>query len=520
MSNPVYEASDAVALAVFASRLTAVCETMGAMLRRAAFSPNIRDRLDYSCALFDARGRLLAQATHIPVHLGSMAWAMRDLADRHDWRPGSCLVLNDPFAGGTHLPDVTLIEPAFIGDELTGFVVNRAHHADIGAAVPGSLPLSQRIEDEGVLISPSWIRRDGRLDVAMLESICSAMRSPDQALGDFRAQIAACDHGRASFEGLITEIGVAGFHRLGRGLNAYARRLAEALVEDWPSEAVQAEDRMDCDGAGGPGPVLRVSVRREAARIIVDFTGTDAQVPGNLNCPLSVTAAAVHYVFRCLLPDQTPNCAGAFDFVDLRAPSGCLVNACPPAATAAGNVETSQRIVDVLLRALHEVLPERIPAASQGTMNNLGMGGPGWSYYETIAGGCGAGPGSAGRSAVHSHMTNTLNTPAEVMESCFPVRITRMALRRGSGGQGRWRGGDGIEREFQFLAPVTVTLITERRRFAPWGLAGGQPGQCGENRLDGKLLPSKVSFDAACGQRLLIATPGGGGYGTPDASTS
>jgi len=506
---------DTIALRVFESRTAAICETMGAILRRSAFSPNIRDRLDFSCALFGADGRLLSQATHIPVHLGSMAWAMRDLVDRHDWQPGSRLILNDPYAGGTHLPDVTLIAPVFHGrgPRCCGFVANRAHHADIGSATPGSMPLSRRLDDEGVLIEPTWLYRDGAPCDGVLEGICSRMRDAALARGDFLAQVAASSWGERALAALVDELGADGLAARAAALDAYAARLAEARFAELPNGCWTAEDRMDCDGAGGPGPTLRVSVKVEDGWIDVDFDGTDGQVPGNLNCPISVTAAAVYYALRCLLPADTPACAGALDRIRLRAPDGCLVNARSPAATAAGNVETSQRIVDVVLRALADALPGRIPAASQGTMNNLGLGGPRWSYYETMAGGCGAGRASAGRHAAHSHMTNTLNTPAEVLEYHYPVRIERYARRRGSGGAGKCPGGDGLIRQFRFLKPARVTLITERRVHAPWGLAGGGDGARGVNRLDGEILPSKVSVEVEAGQMLTVETPGGGGYG-------
>lgn len=511
------EREDTIALRIFESRVAAICETMGAILRRSAFSPNIRDRLDFSCALFGADGRLLGQATHIPVHLGSMAWAMRDLVDRHDWQPGSRLILNDPYAGGTHLPDVTLIAPVFRERDgrarCCGFVANRAHHADIGSAIPGSMPLSRSLADEGVLIEPTWLYRDGSLREDVLDGICRRMRDPALAEGDFRAQVAASAWGERAFDALIDDWGMDGLAEKAAALDAYAARLAEARFADLPNGRWRAEDAMDCDGAGGAGPVIRVSMTIEDGWIELDFDGTDAAVAGNLNCPLSVTAAAVYYALRCLLPAETPACAGAMDRIRLTAPAGCLVNAQAPAATAAGNVETSQRIVDVVLRALAEVLPDRIPAASQGTMNNLGLGGERWSYYETMAGGCGASGLSPGRHAAHSHMTNTLNTPAEVLETHYPVRVLRYARRRGSGGTGVHSGGDGLVRQFQFLAPARITLITERREHAPWGLAGGGQGAPGVNDLDGRALPSKVSLDVETGQVLTVETPGGGGYG-------
>ena len=506
---------DLIELRVFESRAAAICETMGAVLRRSAFSPNIRDRLDFSCALFGADGRLLSQATHIPVHLGSMAWAMRDLADEFDWQPGSRLILNDPYAGGTHLPDVTVIAPVFESGECVGFVANRAHHADIGSATPGSMPLSRSLEEEGVLISPQWLYRDGRLDRDVLDGICGEMRNPELSAGDFQAQVAASAFGEKAFGALVAELGRDRLQAFAVALNDYAGRLASASISELPEGCWKASDRMDCDGAGGPGPTIRVALRVNSGRIEVDFDGTDDQVAGNLNCPMSVTAAAVYYALRCLLPEETPACAGALDCMQLSAPEGCLVNARSPAATAAGNVETSQRIVDVVFRALAEALPDRIPAASQGTMNNLGLGGERWSYYETMAGGCGATADTPGRHAAHSHMTNTLNTPAEVLELHFPLRILRYQYRRGSGGQGECSGGDGLVREFEFLETAQATLITERRVHSPWGLAGGEPGGKGRNLLDGEELPSKISIEVNAGQILTIETPGGGGYGNP-----
>lgn len=505
--------SDLIALRVFESRVAAICETMGAVLCRSAFSPNIRDRLDFSCALFSADGRLLSQATHIPVHLGSMAWAMRDLVEKHDWQPGCRLILNDPYAGGTHLPDVTVIAPVFESGACVGFVANRAHHADIGSATPGSMPLSRSLGEEGVLISPRWLYRDGKMDHAVLDGICREMRNPELSAGDFQAQVAASALGEKAFAALVEELGRDRLQAFARALNDYAGRVASSSISDLPEGCWRASDQMDCDGAGGEGPTIRVALRVASGKIEIDFDGTDDQVAGNLNCPMSVTAAAVYYALRCLLPEETPNCAGVLDCMQLSAPAGCLVNARSPAATAAGNVETSQRIVDVVFRALAEALPDRIPAASQGTMNNLGLGGKRWSYYETMAGGCGAVADTPGRHAVHSHMTNTLNTPAEVLEMHFPLRVVRYQYRRGSGGRGECAGGDGLIREFEFLEPAQATLITERRVHAPWGLAGGESGGKGRNLLDGKEQPSKISIAVEAGQVLTIETPGGGGYG-------
>ena len=515
---------DAITLALFSSRLTAVCEEMGVILRRAAFSPNIRDRLDFSCAVFDGAGALCAQAAHIPVHLGSMAYATADLVAARDWAPGDMLVLNDPFLGGTHLPDVTLIAPLFgPGDGASSarplaFVANRAHHADIGAASPGSMPVSRSLDEEGLVIAPGLLLHDGVIDAARLHEILSATRHPDQARGDFLAQVAANRVGLARLESLLDSLGPAAFEGALDDLNAYAERLARASLAAIPAGSYAFVDHMDDDGQGNLEIPIRVRVEVADGAVGVDFAGTAAQVAGNVNCPLPVTAAAVLYCFRCLMPPQTPACAGSFRPIRLAAPAGSLLNARRPAAVAAGNVETSTRVVDVVLGALAQAVPGLIPAASHGSMNNLAMGSgepprP-WDYYETIGGGMGGGPRGGGWSGVQTHMTNTLNTPIEVLETRFPLRVTRYGLRHGSGGAGAHRGGDGLVRELEFLSPATVTLLSERRRGRPWGLAGGEAGQSGVNRLNGAELPGKVSLDVAAGDRLCIETPGGGGWGT------
>jgi len=509
------KAIDPVRLTVFDSRLSAICETMGASLRRAAFSPNIRDRLDYSCALFDAAGGLLAQATHIPVHLGSMAWAMKGLARGRDWSPGDGLILNDPYQGGTHLPDVTLIQPVFVDEQLLGFAASRAHHADIGVDVPGSMPLSTHLEQEGVLIPPQLLYRGGDLDRQVLDGITHRLRNPRLSDGDLRAQAAACRYGARALSEWAAWESVESFGKQVDALNDYGRQMAASLLKRLPSGEVEARDWMDDDGQGNEDICIQAQISLSDQGVEVDFQGTDEQVGGNVNCPLSVTAAAVYYVFRCLLPTETPNCAGSLESVSIRAPEGCLVNARYPGAVAAGNVETSQRIVDVLLKALAGLVPDRIPAASQGTMNNIAMGGDDWSYYETLAGGCGASRNNPGRSATHSHMTNTLNTPVEVLEKTYPLRVLRYEIRAGSGGQGVSGGGNGVIREYEFLDDTDLCLLTERRRRGPWSLAGGQPGQPGMQVLDGEELPPKVRLKVHPGQRLVVETPGGGGYGDP-----
>lgn len=503
---------DPVKLGLFVSRLEAVCEEMGAVLQRAAFSPNIKDRLDFSCAIFDARGALCAQAAHIPVHLGSMAYAMADIVGACDWSPGDMLVLNDPFLGGTHLPDVTVIAPYFRDGQLQAFIANRAHHADIGAETPGSMPLSRSLDEEGVVIPPTLLQRGGVLQRQLLNDWFG-----EGEHGDFIAQISANRCGLMRLDEVINALPVA-FAGAVAQLQDYAEQLARARLADLPSGRYQFSDVMDDDGFGHQDLAIVVELTLADGRAHVDFSGTAEQVAGNINCPHSVAAAAVYYVFRCLMPDEAPVCAGLFRPISLRVPEGCLLNARRPAAVAAGNVETSMRACDVVLGALARAVPELIPAAAHGSMNNVAMGsrqGRPWHYYETLAGGSGGHSAGAGLSAVQCHMTNTLNTPIESLEMHYPLRIVRYALRRGSGGEGRHRGGDGLIREFEFLAAARFTLLTERRRVSPWGLAGGAAAARGENRLNGELLPAKVSADAAPGDRLSIATPGGGGWGRP-----
>ncbi len=531
---------EAIELRLFAARLQAVCDEMGVALRRAAFSPNIKDRLDFSCALFTPAGLLLAQAAHIPVHLGSMAFAMRGLVARFAWAPGDVVIVNDPFLGGTHLPDVTVVTPVFAlhGDAVDAsegqvqpgpiaFVVSRAHHANIGASEPGSMPVSRSLAEEGVLIAPQLLLSGGALAppirpaLAAIAGVADASGEADllalPALADVRAQVSANEIGKARVLALVARTGLAGWDAGADALDAYAERLARSALAQLPAGEASFTDLLDDDGQGNLDLAITLRLRVHGDGIDVDFTGTVPQVEGNVNCPLSVTAAAVYYVFRCLLPAEAPACAGTFAPIRLHAPEGCLVNARAPAAVAAGNVETSMRIVDALQGALAQLLPARFPAASQGTMNNVAMGSRTtlgrWDYYETIAGGHGASAHAPGLSARHAHMTNTLNTPIESLEAHYPLRIRRYARRRDGGGEGLHRGGAGVEKEFEFLAPTRVSLLGERRRRGPWGLAGGQPGAAGANLLNGTSIAGKMSFDAQPGDRLLLRTPGGGGWG-------
>jgi len=514
---------DAIELSLFSSRIEAVCDEMGAVLRRTAFSPNIKDRLDFSCAVFDAEGQLCAQAAHIPVHLGSMAYAMRDIVGNLEWAEGDMVVVNDPFLGGTHLPDVTVIAPLFVEQQLQGFVANRAHHADIGGNAPGSMPISTSLEEEGIVIPPSHLVQAGVLNEELLAYIVGSTGNAQELHGDFAAQMSANRSGIARLGQLVQGMGVLAYRQALAELNDYAERLARAALGDIPDGNYRFSDCLDDDGLGNNDLRIEAVVRVAGGEIAVDFAGTAAQTAGNVNCPLSVAAAGVYYVFRCLMPEQTPACAGAFRPITLSAPKGCLLNAERPAAVAAGNVETSSRVVDVICGALAQALPERIPAASHGSMNNLAMGARGskggagkWDYYETMGGGMGAGATGGGLCAVQTHMTNTLNTPIEVLEMNYPLRLRRYALRSGSGGGGWRHGGEGLVREFEFLAAAEVTLLTERRRHAPWGLAGGADGAPGENRLNGQLLPGKTTLAVKAGDRLSVATPGGGGWGRPE----
>ena len=507
-----------IELSIFARRIDAVCEEMGAQLRFAAFSPNIRDRLDFSCAVFDPQGGLCAQAAHIPVHLGSMAFAMQQIVAERDWQPDDFIALNDPYLGGTHLPDVTVVCPVFIQGQLTGFVANRAHHADIGAETPGSMPVSTDLSQEGVIIPPTCIGSHGEIDQQVITELFKDARNLRDTLGDIAAQCSANRLGIQRLTELAGNSGREEYLDLLRDLNRYGRQIARSTVTRIPNGSYGFTDYMDDDGQGGTDLPISVCLRVEDEGVEVDFSGTAAQVAGNINCPLSVTAAAVFYVFRCLMPKETPACAGSFSPFRLKVPPASLLNANRPAAVAAGNVETSSRIVDAVLGALGQALPDAIPACSQGTMNNLALGssaGHPWGYYETIAGGMGGSKDAPGLSAVHTHMTNTQNTPVEVLEINYPLRIRRYAIRSGSGGPGRHAGGEGLIRELEFLDRATFTILSERRTRSPWGLNGGGAGRAGANFLNGTRMPGKVQRDVRAGDCLRIESPGGGGWGAP-----
>jgi len=508
---------DTIERTLLVNRIQSVCQEMGVILQCTAFSPNIRDRLDYSCAIFDAGGLLCAQAAHIPVHLGSMAYAMQNIVERCQWRQGDTIILNDPYLGGTHLPDITLVTPVFVHQTLYGFVANRAHHADIGAVTPGSMPIATTLAEEGYLISPRYLLEGGRPVTATLNEILKHVHVPDLTHADLHAQSSTNQRGVALLTTLINKTGEEKFLRGLWEINNYAEQLALAGISNIPDGVYEFQDFMDDDGAGNYDIAIRASVTISRGKIQVDFTGTAPQVKGNINCPLSVTAAAVYYCFYCLMPPHTPACAGSFRPISIIAPPGSLVNATRPAAVAAGNVETSTRIVDVVLGALAGAVPARIPAASHGSMNNVALGNNRWDYYETLGGGMGGGPRFQGLHAIQTHMTNTLNTPVEILEMYYPLRINRYQIRRASGGTGRHRGGDGIIREFHFLEDTTATLLCERRLRPPWGLAAGEAGKCGNNLLNNKQIPGKTCIEVKAGDTLRIETAGGGGWGGPDS---
>jgi N-methylhydantoinase B len=525
---------DPIRLEIYKHLFAAIAEEMGVVLRKASYSPNIKERRDFSCALFDAEGRMVAQAAHIPVHLGSMPLSVEAAVNAFvHLAPGDMVLLNDPFRGGTHLPDITLVTPVFtsMGSEtrnfespaLIGYVASRAHHADVGGVTPGSMPVAREIYQEGLIIPPVRLVRQGQIDTDLLELILANVRTPQERSGDLWAQIAANQRGAERLMEMVERYGMAEVSEYMKALLAYTERMTRRLIAGLPNGRYTFTDVLDDDGVSNAPVPITASVTILDDRAVVDFTGSAPQQKGSVNAVYAITLSAVYYVFRCLLGLDVPNNAGCLAPIQVIAPPGTVVNALPPAPVAGGNVETSQRIVDVLLGALSQAAPHLIPAASQGTMNNLTIGGfdsyhnrP-FAYYETIGGGMGARPDSDGPPALHSHMTNTLNTPAEALEYAYPLRVLRYAVRRGSGGAGRYRGGDGICREILTLVDAQVTLLTERRRYPPYGLHGGQPGQPGVNQLirggEEIPLPGKGTYELHAGDIIRIQTPGGGGFG-------
>jgi N-methylhydantoinase B len=520
---------DPAEIAVLGKALHSVAVEMGAALRRTAFSPNIKERRDYSSAIFSAAGDLIAMGDDMPVHLGSMPMSVRAVLDSLHLQYRDVALLNDPFRGGTHLPDITMVAPVFLSRPAKPafYVANRAHHADVGGMFPGSMGLCREIAQEGIRIPPVKLMSAGKMDRQVLDILLANVRTPREREGDLTAQMGACRIGVERVRELVERFGHA--HLL-RGVDAMIRgseRLMQGVLRALPAGEWRGQDFLDDDGAESGPIAIRVAVRNDPAhrRAVVDFSGTDPQAATSVNAVFAVTWAAVFYVFRCLLPPGAIATAGLMRPVRVIAPEGSIVNAGPPAAVAGGNVETSQRIVDVLFRALAQALPERVPAASSGTMNNLTIGGidprsgSPYTYYETIAGGLGASPAGPGASGHHAHMTNSLNTPIEALEYAYPFRTIQYALRRGSGGDGHHRGGDGLVREIELLGDAQVTMLSERRTLQPWGLNGGEPAAPGVTTaiVDGKeeKLPGKFTRRMGAGSRVRVESPGGGGWGKP-----
>ncbi len=520
---------DPVRLEVYRHLFTALAEEMGASLRRSAHSPNIKERRDYSCALFDGDGRVVAMGDHMPVHLGALPMSVAAALERAGpLAPGDVIVLNDPFAGGTHLPDLTLVAPVHVGGAAIGHLAARAHHADVGGAVAGSMGLARDIWQEGLRLPPVRLIAQGKRQQDVWRILLANVRTPAEREGDLAAQLAALTTGERRLLEMVERRGAAEVTAAMTALLAYADRLVRMGIARLPDGEWEAEDAVDDDGFGsGPLPIrVRIAIRGDSAE--VDFTGSAPQAAGGINAVAAITHSCVRYVFRCVLEavlgQPLPAGGGEMRAIDVRTTPGTIVDARPPAPVAAGNVETSQRITDTLLLAFAGVLPDLVPAQSQGTMNNLSIGGVDprtaepFAYYETMAGGMGAGPHAPGLSAVHVHMTNSLNTPVEALEHAYPLRVRRYAVRRGSGGAGRFSGGDGAVREIEALADCDASLLTERRTSSPRGLAGGADGAAGRNVLrprDGaeRELPAKTTVRMRPGDRLIIASPGGGGFG-------
>ena len=561
---------DPVELEVFKNLYHSIAEEMGATLRRTSFSPNIKERRDYSCAVFDSAGQVIAMGDHMPVHLGSMPMSVRAAVNQCPLEPGDVVILNDPFRGGTHLPDITLVMPVHVngtcgegGRPRPGgatprhqttpdfYVASRAHHADVGGTYPGSIGPCREIYQEGLRIPPVKIMRGGKLVADVLALLLNNVRTPEEREGDLGAQIAACQTGAQRLREICARYGIARAKQAAADLLVYSEEMMRAFLRTIPPGRYQAEDFLDNDGVEDKPVRIAVTIQvkpvkkfpvetrlaaassksshKPPAQVTIDFTGSDPQVQGAINAVEAITYSACFYVFRCLLREDVPATSGLMRPIRVIAPSGTVVNAKPPAAVAGGNVETSQRIVDVLLKALAQAIPDRIPAAASGTMNNLTIGGidprsgEPFAYYETIAGGMGARCTKDGVSGIHTHMTNSLNTPAEALEYAYPIRLRQYSLRSKSGGAGLHTGGDGIVREIEILTDAQVTLLADRRSRGPYGLAGGAdaaPGRTLIIRRDGTAeeIPGKTSVRLRAGERVRIESPGGGGWGKPKST--
>ncbi len=512
-------------LEIFRNLFVSIAEEMGVVLRRTSYSPNIKERRDYSCAVYDAAGETIAMGDHMPVHLGAMPASVKEALAAHRLERGDVVVLNDPFRGGTHLPDITTVAGVFVDDEAepSFYAATRAHHADVGGMTPGSMPLATEVFQEGLRIPPVKLVRAGEFDEDLLSLLLANVRTPEERRGDLEAQLAAHRVGERRLLEATAKYGRAKVVERIVALQDYAERLMRARLAQAPDGVWEFEDFLDDDGFGDSEIRIacKLTIRGDEAE--VDYSGSDPQVRGGVNANRAVTVSATMYCFRCLIREAVPYNAGLMRPIRVVTKPGTVVDARMPAAVAAGNVETSQRITDAMLGALAQALPDDVPAASSGTMNNLTLGGTGsdgepFAYYETIAGGMGARPTADGPSAVHSHMTNSLNTPVEALERAYPFRVRRYSIRRGSGGAGRFRGGDGIVREYELSTDADVTLLSERRKRGPYGLAGGESGQPGRNMLNGEPIPAKGTRRVAAGDRLTVETPGGGGFGAPPKS--
>ena len=530
---------DPIEFEIFKNLFVSIAEEMGVTLCRTSFSPNIKERLDYSCALYDAAGGTIAQGDHLPVHLGAMPLSVRAAREHVAMQPGDVVILNDPFRGGTHLPDITLVSPVFLPGAAPDsppafFVANRAHHSDVGGMSPGSMPLAREVFQEGLIIPPVKLVRRGEMDRDILALILANVRTPDEREGDLAAQIAANNVGAARLLRMVEQYGRSTVERYAAGTQDYAERVLRSTLRSIPDGRYEFADALDNDGFSSQPVHIRCAITIDDDTATVDFTGSDPQTSGGVNANLAITLSATLYCFRCLVEEDVLYNDGIRRPIRVIAPEGTVVNARHPSAVAGGNVECSQRITDVVFGALARALPHRVPAASQGTMNNVTFGGvdtrPGprfgqpFAYYETAGGGMGGRNGLAGLSGVHTHMSNTRNTPIEALEQALPVRIRTYALRTDSSGRGRYPGGEGLIREYEILAPTSATLLTDRRESCPYGAQGGGPGAAGRNTLihsDGAAehLPAKVRLDLLPGDRLRVETPGGGGFGPADSSS-
>jgi len=519
---------DPIELELFRHMLVSIAEEMGAVLRKTSYSANIKERRDYSCAVYDAEGETVAMGDHMPVHLGAMPLSVRHATEAFDLQPGDVAILNDPFRGGTHLPDITAVSAIFVGRSRRPafYVANRAHHADVGGMSPGSMPLAREIYQEGIRIPPILLARRGQFDRPLLDLILANVRTPVEREGDLLAQCMAIRRGEQRLHDLVQKYGMATVRRNMTALKDYSERMMRSAIRRLPRGRYHFEDALDSDGITDRPVKIKVTVTVHGERATIDFTGSDPQTEGSVNANYAVAVSATTYVFRCLVREEIPYTAGVMRPLEVIAPSGSVVSANPPSAMAAGNVETSQRITDVVLGALSKAAPALIPAASSGTMNNLTFGGTDpvrrqpFAYYETVAGGMGASAVSDGPSATHTHMTNSWNTPVEAFEHQYPLRICGYRIRSGSGGRGKHRGGDGVIREYEFLTPAQVTILSDRRLRGPYGLLGGESGKPGKNLLlHGNRMTNiagKARFEVEPGDVLRIESPGGGGYGKPD----